>query len=52
VKQLILASDKEKGSSKGEKALSDCMENGLATFEIKNLIKRRVVNYLVKNYSY
>ncbi|OXA55347.1 hypothetical protein Fcan01_09059 [Folsomia candida] len=52
IKQIILSSDQEKGTKKGEKILQECLESNAITFEVKSLIKRRIVNYLVKQYTY
>ncbi|OXA37085.1 hypothetical protein Fcan01_28140 [Folsomia candida] len=52
IKQIILSSDKEKGTKKGEKILQECSESNAITFQVKSLIKRRIVNYLVKQYTY
>ncbi|OXA41619.1 hypothetical protein Fcan01_23736 [Folsomia candida] len=52
VKQVILTSDQQKGTIKGRQILEDCLESNVVTFEAKSLIKRRIVNYLIQQYTY
>ncbi|XP_035701856.1 uncharacterized protein LOC118433733 [Folsomia candida] len=51
VKDIIIQSDNEKGTTKGQEMLQQIIHLGMATFQIKSLIKRRTVNNLIKNHS-
>ncbi|OXA37756.1 hypothetical protein Fcan01_27470 [Folsomia candida] len=50
IKEIILQADRDKGVNKGEKTLEECAKLRLASFDF-DFIKRRTVNYLVKNFS-
>ncbi|OXA47331.1 hypothetical protein Fcan01_17838, partial [Folsomia candida] len=51
VKEIIVQSDREKGTAKGQEMLQLIISQGMASFQVKSLIKRRTVNYLIRNYS-
>ncbi|OXA42337.1 uncharacterized protein LOC118438814 isoform X2 [Folsomia candida] len=51
VKEIIVQSDREKGTAKGQERLQLIISQGMASFQVKSLIKRRTVNYLIRNYS-
>ncbi|XP_035716231.1 uncharacterized protein LOC118439222 [Folsomia candida] len=50
--KIIISSDADKGTTKGRRMLADCAEKNVVNFALKNLIKRRTVNNLIKEYSY
>ncbi|XP_035714168.1 uncharacterized protein LOC118438312 [Folsomia candida] len=52
VKQIILNSDEEKGTVKGRRTLAKISESNSITYDIKTLVKHRIVSYLVKHYTY
>ncbi|XP_035702846.1 uncharacterized protein LOC118434144 [Folsomia candida] len=52
IKSIILKSDEEKGTTKGKQLLEEIGETNVINYRIKTVIKRRIVNYLVKQYSY
>ncbi|XP_035702724.1 uncharacterized protein LOC110842184 isoform X2 [Folsomia candida] len=52
IKQIILNSDEDKGTANGMNVLEEISRSSLLTSDTKTLIKRRIVNFLVKNYSY